>query len=135
MAYSLMCDESGAFQFDHGNVVYLYRFVLHEAFSRWKLAVIDGFCRQFENMSLIVTQPNTIWLSEAEFSLLGFGPIEDVAGDRLPAIKHPAPRLIVRDMTLNVPLKISDYPKDYPPACAAQETWLEETLPADAHFA
>ena len=133
-AYSLLITNDSKRELIHGNMVYLYRYVLHEAFAEWKLPVLDAFCRQFPGESLIVTQPNTIWLSEAEFSTLGFGPIEDVLCDRLPQIKHPAPRLIVRDLTLAVPLSIDDYPTDFPPASEEHQKWVDEALPAHSFF-
>lgn len=132
-AYSLLHSSEDA-QVLHANLVYLYRYILHDDFSAWKLAVLDGFCRQFECETVIVTQPSTIWLSEAEFERVGFGPIEDVLSDRLPSLKHPAPSLIARDMTMNVPIKIDDYPDEAPTASSSHEEWVERELPAGATF-
>lgn len=130
-AWSCLLDEQGEIREDDfdgivASVVYCYRFALHPDFVEWRLAVIDSFCRMFDE-ALILMQFHTTLCSDTEFAMLGFKPVEiaTFAPDVGPGRLDRQTRFMLRNNNLKVPFKLSDYPDDFPTAKPEHEAWLE----------
>jgi hypothetical protein len=131
-AYCALLDEDGEIdleQYDSigDSIVYLYRFVLHEDFASWRMAVLDGFCRLFSSDGLVLAQHHTTWFSMAEFRTLGFKTLPG-ATYRANDIGRPdvPVEFLVRSNAQHADFNIENYPEECPPAHAGHEQWLEK---------
>lgn len=131
-AWASLLDKDGEFRDEEFEalgepVVYLYRFALHDDFVQWRMAVMDTFCRMFENNAVILAQYHTTSFSLVQFEELGFRELPETqfaAPSGFPRIDREV-RFMVRDNAKTTSFGLEDYPRDLPDATAEHAEWLE----------